>query len=100
MDIYAGLETCQVGAHFKALDEDVLLASLDSRYTQVGFKFYLCSSVYVLNDFSFLCPLSPRFSTLLARQVIRLKLIHKIAFASYVATNQMFCAAVATLLMG
>ena len=27
-----------MGAHFKALDEGVLEASLDSRYTQVGFN--------------------------------------------------------------
>ena len=28
----------QVGAHFEALDEGLLVAPLDSRYTQVGFN--------------------------------------------------------------
>ena len=28
----------EVGAHFEALDEGVLLAPLDCRYTQVGFN--------------------------------------------------------------
>ena len=36
--IDAKLQIYQVGAHFKALDEGVLLVSLDSRYTQVGFN--------------------------------------------------------------
>ena len=30
--------TCQVGAHFEALDEGVLLVPLDHKYTQVGFN--------------------------------------------------------------
>ena len=34
----SSLETFQVGAHFEALDEGVLLVLLDSRYTQVGFN--------------------------------------------------------------
>ena len=33
-----GLETYQVGAHFEALDEGVLLVPLYPRYTQVGFN--------------------------------------------------------------
>ena len=36
--IGASLETYQVGAHFEALDEGVLLVPLDPRYTQVGFN--------------------------------------------------------------
>ena len=28
-----------MGAHFEALDEGVLMAPLDPRYTQVGFKY-------------------------------------------------------------
>ena len=38
MDLGASLEAYQVGAHFKALLEDDLMAPLDSRYTQVGFN--------------------------------------------------------------
>ena len=30
---------CKVGSHFKALDEGDLVATLDSRYTQVGLNF-------------------------------------------------------------
>ena len=37
-DFDANLETYQVGAHFEALDEDVLPVPLDLRYTQVGFN--------------------------------------------------------------
>ena len=37
-DIEASLQTYQVGAHFEALDEGVLVAPLDSRYTQVVFN--------------------------------------------------------------
>ena len=34
------VHTYQVGAHFEALDEGVLMASLDPRYyTQVGFNY-------------------------------------------------------------
>ena len=36
MDLDANLETYRVGAHFEALDEGVLVAPLDSKYTQVG----------------------------------------------------------------
>ena len=39
MIVDANLETYQVGAHLEALDEGVLVAPLDSRYTQVGFDF-------------------------------------------------------------
>ena len=38
MDLCANLETYQVGAHFEALDEGVLLMLLNPRYTQVGFN--------------------------------------------------------------
>ena len=38
MDFGANLETYQVGARFEALDDGVLVAPLDSRYTQVGFN--------------------------------------------------------------
>ena len=38
MDHGANLKTYQVGAHFEALDEVVLLVPLDPRYTQVGFN--------------------------------------------------------------
>ena len=34
----ASLEPHQVGAHIKALNEGILVAPLDSRYTQVGFN--------------------------------------------------------------
>ena len=34
----ANLETYHVGARSKGLNEDILLATLDSRYTQVGFN--------------------------------------------------------------
>ena len=37
-DIEASLQTYQVGAHFKALNESVRMAPLDSRYTQVVFN--------------------------------------------------------------
>ena len=37
-DIEASLQTYQVGAHFEALNEPVLMAPSDSRYTQVGYK--------------------------------------------------------------
>ena len=37
-DFDAILQTYQEGAHFKALSEPVLMAPLDSRYTQVGFN--------------------------------------------------------------
>ena len=38
MDIDANLQTYHVGARFEALDEGVLMAPLDFRYTQVGFN--------------------------------------------------------------
>ena len=38
MDLDANLETYQVGAHFEALVEGVLVAPLDSRYSHVGFN--------------------------------------------------------------
>ena len=39
MVLGANLETYQVGTHFEALDEGILLvATLASRYTQVGFN--------------------------------------------------------------
>ena len=37
-DLVANLEAYQVGVHFEALNEGVLVAPLDSRYTQVGFN--------------------------------------------------------------
>ena len=37
-DLDASLQTYQVGAHFEALDGGGLMASLNSRYTQVGFN--------------------------------------------------------------
>ena len=37
-DLGVSLETYQVGAHFEALDEGILLVPLDPRYTQVGFN--------------------------------------------------------------
>ena len=37
-DVGANLESYQVGAHFEALHERVLLVCLDPRYTQVGFN--------------------------------------------------------------
>ena len=37
-DIEASLQTYQVGAHFEALNEPVLMAPSDSRYTQVVFN--------------------------------------------------------------
>ena len=39
-DFEAGLQTYQVGAHFEALNEPVLMAPSDSRYTQVGFNLF------------------------------------------------------------
>ena len=36
-DVGASAQTYEVGAHFEALIEGVLMAPLDSRYTQVGF---------------------------------------------------------------
>ena len=42
----ANLQTYQVGARFKSLKEGVLMAPLDSRYTQVGFNlisFQVCT---------------------------------------------------------
>ena len=38
MDLGANLETYQVGAHFDALDEGILLVPFDPRCTQVGFN--------------------------------------------------------------
>ena len=40
-----------MGAHFKAIDEGVLVAPLDSRYTQVGFnltRVQLCQRLFFL----------------------------------------------------
>ena len=37
-DFDASLQTYQVGAHFKALNERVLVVPLESRCTQVGFN--------------------------------------------------------------
>ena len=37
-DFDANLQTYQVGAHLKALDEGLHVAPLDSRYAQVGFN--------------------------------------------------------------
>ena len=37
-DLGANLGTYQVGSHFEALDEGVLLVPLDPRCTQVGFN--------------------------------------------------------------
>ena len=37
-DFDASLQTYQVGAHFKALNEPLIMAPSNSRYTQVGFK--------------------------------------------------------------
>ena len=37
-DFEASLQTYQVGAHFEALNEPVLKAPSDSRYTQVAFN--------------------------------------------------------------
>ena len=37
-DNEANLQTYQVGAHFEALSEPVLMAPSDSRYTEVGFN--------------------------------------------------------------
>ena len=37
-DVGANLQTYQVGARFEGLTEGVLIAPLDSRYTQVGFN--------------------------------------------------------------
>ena len=39
-DLEASLQTYQVGAHFKALNEPVFSAPSDSRYTQVGFNIF------------------------------------------------------------
>ena len=39
-----------MGSHFEALDEGVLLAPLDSRYTQVGFNLFsvqVCHNIVV-----------------------------------------------------
>ena len=41
----AKLQAYQVGADFKALDDGVLMAPLDSRHTQVGFNLISVSSV-------------------------------------------------------
>ena len=38
MDLRASLEAYEVGAHFKALDDGVLMAPMDSWYTQVRFN--------------------------------------------------------------
>ena len=37
-DFVANPQTYQVGAHFKALNELVLMAALDSKFIQVGFN--------------------------------------------------------------
>ena len=37
-DFEASLQTYQVGAHFEALNEPVLMAPSDSRYTQIAFN--------------------------------------------------------------
>ena len=42
------LETYQVGAHFEAIDEGVLLVPMDSRYTPVGFDLISVLSVSCL----------------------------------------------------
>ena len=45
MDVGASLLTHQVGSRFKGLVEVVLMATLDSRYAQVGFdliSFQVC----------------------------------------------------------
>ena len=39
-DNEANLQTYQVGAHFEALSESVLMAPSDSRYTEVGFNLF------------------------------------------------------------
>ena len=39
-DFEASLQTYQVGAHFEAPNETVLMAPSDSRYTQVGFNLF------------------------------------------------------------
>ena len=36
--IQASIQTYEVGSPFKALIEGILMAALDSRYTQVGFN--------------------------------------------------------------
>ena len=51
-DLGASLETYQVGAHFEALDEGVLLVPLDPRCTQVGFNLIsvqVCYKKHFLN---------------------------------------------------
>ena len=43
-----------MGAHFEALDEGVLVAPLDSRYTKVGFNLIsvqVCAWFYSSSDF-------------------------------------------------
>ena len=47
MDLNVNFEAYQVAAHFKGLAEGVLVAPLDSRYTQVGFNLI---SVQVCNS--------------------------------------------------
>ena len=37
-DVGASAQTYEVGAHFEALVEGILMAPLDSSYTQVGFN--------------------------------------------------------------
>ena len=39
-DFDVGLQTYEVGAHFEGLNEPVLMAPSDSRYTQVGFNLF------------------------------------------------------------
>ena len=53
-DIDASLQTYQVEARFEALDEDVLMAPLDPRYTQVGFN---SISVHVCVQLNFILPI-------------------------------------------
>ena len=52
MDRNASLQTYQVGAHCEALDEGVLMAPLDSRYTQFGFNFISVQVWAILLEYS------------------------------------------------
>ena len=46
-DLNACLQILQVGAHFEAPDEIIIVAPLDSWYTQVGFNL-ICFQVWLL----------------------------------------------------
>ena len=47
--MHAGQRTYQVGAHFEALDEGLVIAPFDFRYTQVGFNLFKCQNMSFLH---------------------------------------------------